>query len=146
MVLRHRDATRQSRMYAIFGVIVLAVIGGVFWLETPGRFWSLLLLPVAAFAGYSATRMATLQVRLDPAGMWEPNPFRLTYVTPWSDLKRVDVAEKPGRVPFLTVRVTHADGDTHDVVALNVQAGGAYAQPAVDGWVQSIREAKKRWA
>lgn len=146
VTLRHRDASRQALMYGIFAATLLGVIALVIALELPGRWWSLALLPLAVFGVYSATRLATLKVRLDPQGLWEPNPFRLTYVTPWSDLKRVDTAEKPGRVPFLTVRVTHADGDTHDVVALNVQAGAAYAEPALDGWVRAIRDAKKRWA
>ncbi|GIG53569.1 hypothetical protein [Demequina activiva] len=146
VVLRHKDATRQSVLYGVFALLLPAIVAGVIWLEFPGRYWSLIFLPIALFLGYSAARLATLQVRLDAQGIWEPNPFRLTYVTPWSDVKRVDKALKPGRVQFLTVRITHRDGDTHDVVALNMQARAAYAEPTVEGWVQSIRDAKKRWA
>lgn len=145
VVLRHRDAGRQAAMYGTFAGVLVAIIAVVIWLEVPGRWWSLALAPLVVFGAYSCARLATLKVRLDERGVWEPNPFRLTHVTPWSDVKRVDRAEKPGRIPFLTLRITHADGDTHDVVALNVQAGSAYAEPAVNGWVQDIREAKKRW-
>ena len=146
IVLRHKDATRQAVLYGVFALVLPAVVAGIVWLELPGRYWSLVFVPIALFLAYSAVRLATLQVRLDERGVWEPNPFRLTYVTPWSDVKRVDKALKPGRVQFLTVRLTHGDGETHDVVALNMQARAAYAEPTVGGWVRSIREAKKRWA
>jgi hypothetical protein len=146
VVLRHKDASRQAVLYGIFALVLPALVAGIIWLELPGRYWSLVFIPIALFLAYSAVRLATLQVRLDAQGIWEPNPFRLTYVTPWSDVKRVDKALGPGRVKFLTLRITHRDGDTHDVVALNMQAKAAYAEPTVEGWVQAIREAKKRWA
>ena len=146
VVLRHKDANRQALLYGIFAVVLPVIVAGIIWLELPGRYWSLVFLPIALFLTYSAVRLATLKVRLDAQGVWEPNPFRLTHVTPWSDLKRVDKALTDGRVRFVQVRITHADGEAHDVVALSTQAKAAYAAPTVESWVQAIREAKKRWA
>ncbi|WP_084106038.1 hypothetical protein [Demequina sp. NBRC 110056] len=146
VVLRHKDATRQAVLYGAFSALVVVVILGVMWLGAPGRWWTLVLAPVALFGAYSAVRLATLKVRLDERGIWEPNPFRLTYLTPWSDVRRMDPTTIDGRVRFATVRITHADGSSHDVAALHVQSGAAYAKPAVDGWVRAMRDAKARWS
>lgn len=145
VTLRHKDAPRQSRLYGAFALLVTALIVVAFVLSLPGKWWTLVLLPAVAFLTYSSVRLATLAVRLDSRGLWEPNPFRLTYVTPWSDVARVRKTSKDGamKTRFLGVQITHSDGAKHEVAALTMQARAAYAEPTVDEWIDAIREAKK---
>lgn len=147
VVLRHKDATRQAALYGTFAAIALAPVALTFAADAPAKWWSLLLLPVVAIAGYSAVRLATLKVRLDDEGVWEPDPFRLTYVTPWADVKRAERCVTSGRIAFVGVRIVHADGEKHEVEALKVQVGAAYSEGMVEEWVNAInagREARSR--
>src|SRR5690606_22422150 len=77
VTLRHKDATRQAWLYGAFAALVVTLVVFAFVLPLPGKWLMLFLLPVGAFLTYSAVRLATLQVRLDQRGVWEPNPFRL---------------------------------------------------------------------
>ena len=145
VVLRHRDAKRQAAMYAACALVALAPAALAFFADAPAKWWSLALLPVAAIAGYSAVRLATLQVRLDATGVWEPDPFKLTYVTPWSDVARAQRTTSGGRIQFVGVSIVHADGVSHEIEALKTQARAAYAEPAVDEWIDQIHRGKARW-
>lgn len=142
MILRHKDASRQAALYGVFAVVALIPIVVLFLTFAAARWWSLALLPVVLIAGYAGIRLATLKVRVDADGIWEPDPFRLTYVTPWSDVKRVERTVSNGRVRFVGVRIVHADGGKHDVEALKVQAGAAYAEPMVEEWIEAINAAR----
>lgn len=145
VVLRHKDATRQAVLYSVFGAGVVGLMAVAFVADMNGKWFMLILLPAALFLGYSALRLATLRVRLDERGVWEPNPFALTYVTPWSDVKRVRKRSQDGamRVRFIGVEIVHVDGDVHEVVALKMQAGAAYAEPTIEQWIWEIVEAKR---
>ena len=145
VVLRHRDAKRQSAMYGAFALFAAAPVAWAFVADAPAKWWSLALLPVVAIAAYSAVRLATLQVRLDASGIWEPDPFRLTYVTPWSDVARAERVTSGGRIQFVGVSITHVAGHSHEIEALKTQARAAYAEPAVEGWIDQIHRAKARW-
>lgn len=142
VVLRHKDASRQSALYAVFALVALAPVVPLFLAGGTARWASIVLLPVVLVAGYAALRLATLKVRLDADGIWEPDPFRLTYVTPWSDVKRAERCVSTGRVRFVGVRIVHADGGKHEVEALKVQAGAAYAEPIVEEWLEAINDAR----
>jgi hypothetical protein len=142
VVLRHKDANRQAALYGTFAAVALAPIVLTFAVDAPAKWWSLLLLPVVAIAGYSALRLATLKVKLDAEGVWEPDPFRLTYVTPWADVKRAERCVTSGRIAFVGVRIVHADGEKHEVEALKVQVGAAYAEPMVEEWIEAINAAR----
>jgi len=74
--------------------------------------------------------------------MWEPNPFRLTHVTPWSELSQIRKSLAKGRVRFVGVQVVYKDGEERDVLALKMQANAAGSEDTVDNWVEAIREAK----
>ncbi|PKQ25887.1 MAG: hypothetical protein CVT64_07555 [Actinobacteria bacterium HGW-Actinobacteria-4] len=145
VILRHRDAVRQSLTYAAFAIVVNAVIITAFLLPMPGYWFTLVLLPVVVFLVYSSLRLATLKVRVDREGVWEPNPFRLTYVTPWEDIAHVRKRTSSGALhtQFVSVEIVHTDGDTHEVLALKMQGGAAYAEPTIEEWLDQIREAKK---
>jgi hypothetical protein len=145
VILRHKDAIRQAWTYGAFAVVVNSIVVSVFALSMPGKWFSLTLLPVGAFLVYSTIRLATLRVRLDSEGLWEPNPFQLTYVTPWDDISRVRKLTTAGALhtQFVSVEIVHVDGDTHEVIALKMQGGAAYAEPTVEKWINQIREAKK---
>lgn len=140
VILRHKDASRQSALYGTFAGIALVPIIITFAADAPAKWWSLLLVPVVAIAGYSALRLATLKVRLDERGVWEPDPFRLTYVTPWSDVKRAERCVTTGRIAFVGVRIVHQDGEKHEVEALKVQVGAAYSEGMVEEWVNAINQ------
>lgn len=147
VVLRHPRATRQS---ALMGV--LAAITGLLALTGFGandgwfKALALVLAIPALFFAYMCVRVATLRVRLDDAGMWEPNPFRLTHVTPWSDLSQIRKSLAKGRVRFVGVQIVYKDGEERDVLALKMQANAAGSEDTVDGWVDAIREAKAQAA
>lgn len=145
VVLRHKDATRQAWLYLAFTVVVSLVIVVAFTMPMPGKWYTLIFVPVILFLAYSTLRLATLKVRLDSEGIWEPNPFRLTYVTPWSDVARVRKTSELGamKTRFITIEVVHRDGESHEILALKMQGGAAYAEPQVEGWIDDIREYKK---
>lgn len=145
VVLRHKDATRQAWLYGVFAVGVATLMAVAFVADTTGKWFILILLPVALFLGYSALRLATLRVRLDDRGVWEPDPFALTSVTPWNDVKRVRKTAQEGAmsVRFIGVEIVHADGEAHELVALKMQAGAAYAEPTIEKWIAAIVEAKR---
>ena len=145
VVLRHKDATRQAWMYGTFAVMSVALVAGTFLADMPGKWFSLLFLPVCAFLTYSTLRLATLKVRLDSTGIWEPNPFRLTYVTPWNDVARVRKTSELGamKTRFIVIEISHRDGGSHELLALKIQGGAAYAEPQVDNWIELIRDYKK---
>lgn len=145
VILRHRDSVRQSLTYAAFAVAVNSVILTAFLLPMPGKWFTLALIPVVVFLTYSSIRLATLKVRVDAEGVWEPNPFRLTYVTPWEDIARVRKRTTSGALhtQFVGVEIVHADGDVHEVLALKMQGGAAYAEPTIEEWIGKIRDAKK---
>lgn len=145
VVLRHKDASRQALLYGTFAAIAAAAIVGTFAVGAPAKWWSLLMLPIALIAGYSAVRLATLQVRLDERGVWEPDPFRLTYVTPWADVRKAERSTSLGRIAFVGVSIVHADGEKHEIEALKVQSGAAYAEPMVEEWIAAIHAAKDRY-
>jgi hypothetical protein len=132
-------------MYTGFTALVPAIITVFFLVSLPGKWLTLVLIPVALFLGYTSIRLATLQVRLDAQGIWEPDPFRLTYVTPWNDVTRVRRTSQPGamKTRFIGIEIVHADGDTHELLALKMQGGAAYAEPTVDDWIGQIREYRK---
>lgn len=145
VVLRHRDATRQSVLYGVFGAGVAGLMVFAFAASLTGKWFMLILLPAAVFLGYSSVRLATLRVRLDEHGVWEPNPFALTYVTPWSDVQRVRKVTHQGamHLRFIGVEIVHADGDAHELAALKMQAGAVEAEPAIERWIAAILEAKR---
>lgn len=145
VILRHKDAVRQAWTYAGFALLVNTVIVAAFAVAMPGRWFTLVLLPVVSFLIYTSLRLATLKVRLDDDGVWEPDPFRLTYVTPWHDVSKVRKRTTSGvlHTQFVGVEIVHADGDTHEVLALKMQGGAAYAEPTVQRWIEQIRDAKK---
>src|SRR5690606_21041257 len=74
VVLRHKDASRQSALYAVFALVALAPVVPLFLAGGTARWASIVLLPVVLVAGYAALRLATLKVRLDADGIWEPDP------------------------------------------------------------------------
>jgi hypothetical protein len=142
--LRHPKATQQSLLMAALAIITgaltvlgLATYSG--WLKA----LALVLAIPALFFAYMAIRTATLRVRLDDRGMWEPNPFRLTYVTPWSDISQIRKQLSKGRVRFVGVQLVYKGGAEREVVALKMQAGAAGSEDAVDAWVETIRAAKR---
>ena len=132
-------------MYGAFALFAVAPVAWAFVADAPAKWWSLALLPIAAIAAYSAVRLATLQVRLDAAGVWEPDPFKLTYVTPWNDVARAQRTTSGGRIQFVGVSIVHADGESHEIEALKTQARAAYAEPAVEEWIDAIHDGKERW-
>lgn len=143
VVLRHRDATRQAITFVVFAdLLLLMAIAGFFLLDGSAK--ALAAIPLVGMLpfGYLAMRLFTLKVRVDETGVWEPDPFRLTYVTPWSDLKRAERVSSGTRIAFVGVRIVHADGEKHDIEALKMQAGAASSEPTVDGWIQTINDAK----
>ena len=97
----------------------------------------------AAFFTYMCIRTATLRVKLDDAGVWEPNPFRLSFVTPWAEIRQIRPSLSSGRVRFVGVELVYMDGEQRDIVALKMQAGAAGSEDAVAHWVEAIRSAKK---
>ncbi len=141
--LRHRDATRQAITYLVFGdlLLVFTVVAAVLF-DGPGK--ALAIIPAVGMVPfmYAGIRLLTLKVRIDEQGVWEPDPFRLTYVTPWSDLKRAERVSTGKRVALVGVRIVHANGETHNVEALMMQAGIASAEPIVEGWIKAINDAK----
>jgi hypothetical protein len=146
VILRHRDANRQSIIFVVFAdLLLLMAIAGFFFLEGSAKaFAAIPLLGMLPF-GYAAMRLFTLKVRVDETGVWEPDPFRLTYVTPWSDLTRAERVSSGKRIALVGVRIVHADGEKHEIEALKMQAGAAAAEPTVDGWIQAINDAKARF-
>lgn len=142
--LRHPNATRQSLVMGALALITgfLAVMG-IATNQGGFKLFSLVLAIPAAFFAYMCARTATLRVRLDDEGLWEPNPFRLTYVTPWSDIRQVRSSLSTGRVRFLAVQVVYFDDEERDILALKMQAGAAGSEDTVAGWVEAVRAAKK---
>lgn len=119
----------------------LAVGGAVF---NSGWFKALALIlaiPAIVFA-YLCVRTATLRVRLDADGLWEPDPFRLTYVTPWSDIAQIRKHLSKGRVDFVAVQLVYRDGEERDILALKMQANAAGSEDTVNRWVETVRAAK----
>ncbi len=146
VILRHRDATRQAITYLVFGdLLLIFTVGAALLFDgTAKLFAAVPLLGMLPFM-YAGIRLLTLKVRVDREGVWEPDPFRLTYVTPWSDIKRAERVSTGKRVAMVGVRIVHADGDTHNIEALTMQAGVAAAEPTVEGWIQAINDAKARY-
>ncbi|MGC4174592.1 hypothetical protein [Demequina sp.] len=143
VTLRHPRATRQSLLMGALALITsfLALLGLVSY-DGALKLFALVLAIPALFFGYMSIRTATLRVRLDADGVWEPNPFRLTYVTPWSDIRQVRKSLSQGRVRFVGVQMVYRDGVERDIVALKMQSGAAGSEDTVDGWVEAIRAAK----
>jgi len=112
---------------------------------SPGwvKIFALVLALPAAFFGYMCLRTATLRVRLDYGGVWEPDPFRLTFVTPWHEIRQIRPSLSSGRVRFVGVELVYMDGAARDIVALKMQAGAAGSEDAVAAWVEAIRAAKR---
>ena len=141
--LRHPRATTQAlAMGALFVISAALTILGVLTYSGWLKLLALALAVPAAFFGYMCTRVSTLRVRLDSEGVWEPNPFRLTFVTPWSDISQIRKSLSDGRVRFLGVERVYKDGERRDIVALKLQAGAGGSEDAVAQWVETIRAAK----
>lgn len=143
VTLRHPRATRQSLLMGALALITgyLALAGFVNW-NGAVKFLALVLAIPGVFFTYMCARTATLRVRLDDQGIWEPNPFRLTYVTPWPEVSQVRKRLEKGRVHFIGVQLVYKDGHERDIVALKTQANAAGSEDAVAGWVEAIRAAK----
>lgn len=146
-VLRHRDATKQARMYGLFAVGLFAVPVAAFVFDWAGKFWLLALLALALVATVSAVRLATIQVVLDARGVHEPAPLSKGIFTPWDDVKRVRRLERPGaaKLRFAVIEIEHRDGFTHTLDALSISTREPQALATVDGWVATIREHKARF-
>ena len=131
---------------------VLAVMTGTLTLAllvlSPGwvKLFAVVIGVPAVFFAYMCVRTATLRVRLDYGGVWEPDPFRLTFVTPWNEIRQIRPSLSSGRVRFVGVELVYADGVARDVVALKMQAGAAGSEDAVAAWVEAIRAAKREAA
>lgn len=144
VVLRHPRATRQSIAMGLIalltGVLTLAMLA-----FSPGwiKAFALVLAVPTAFFGYMSVRTATLRVRLDDAGVWEPDPFRLTFVTPWREIRQIRASLSTGRLRFVGVELVYMDGEARDIVALKMQAGAAGSEDAVSAWVEAVRAAKR---
>ena len=147
VTLRHPRATRQSLLMGVLALITgyLAFAGLVNW-NGAVKLLALVLAVPGLFFAYMCARTATLRVRLDDQGMWEPNPFRLSYLTPWSEISQVRKRLSKGRVHFVGVEVVYKDGEEREVVALKMQANAAGSEDAVSGWVEAIRAAKTQSA
>ena len=143
VTLRHPRATRQSVLMGVLAFITgyLGLAGFVNW-NGAVKLLSLVLLIPGLFFAYMCVRTATLRVRLDDEGIWEPNPFRLTYVTPWREVSQVRKRLSKGRVDFVGVEIVYKDGEERGIVALKMQAHAAGSEDAVAGWVEAIRAAK----
>lgn len=146
VILRHRDATRQAITYLVFGdlLLIFTVAAALLFDGAAKAFAVVPLLGMLPFM-YAGIRLLTLKVRVDQEGVWEPDPFRLTYVTPWSDIKRAERVSTGKRVAMVGVRIVHADGGTHNIEALTMQAGVAAAEPTVESWIQAINDARARY-
>jgi len=143
VVLRHPKATRQAVLMGVLSAITgLLALTGLGANDGWFKVLALVLAVPAVFFAYMCVRVATLRVRLDDSGLWEPNPFRLTYVTPWAELSQIRKSLAKGRVRFVGVQVVYKDGDERDVLALKMQAGAAGSEDTVDAWVEAIRAAK----
>jgi hypothetical protein len=141
--LRHPKATRQSLLMGMLAIITGALaVGGATFNQGWFKLFALVLAIPAVFFAYLCVRTATLRVRLDEDGLWEPNPFRLNYVTPWSDISQVRKHLTKGRVHFLAVQIVYRDGEERDILALKMQANAAGSEDTVDGWVEAVRAAK----
>lgn len=141
--LRHPKATRQSLLMGMLAAITgfLALGGAVFntgWF----RLLALVLAVPAVLFAYLCVRTATLRVRVDAVGLWEPNPFRLTHLTPWRDVSQIRKHLIKNRVHFLAAQIVYRDGEERDILALTMQANAAGSEETVDGWVESLRAAK----
>jgi len=143
LVLRHPNATRQSILMGILSFITgsLALIGLAGY-SGWAKLFALVLAVPAVFFGYLCLRTATLRVRLDDAGVWEPDPFRLSYVTPWNEVSQFRKSLSAGRVRFVGVQVVYKDGEERDILALKMQANAAGSEDAVAAWVEALRAAK----
>lgn len=146
IVLRHRDAISQAKIFGSFSVILSAIPVLAFAFDSPLKWWLLALAPLALLAGYSTLRLLTLRVVLDENGLNEPAPFRPTVVTPWDDLLRVRRSEQKGTagMSFLGVMVEHQGGWKHRVIALTINTRDPSADKTIDEWLKAIREAKQR--
>ena len=141
VVLRHRDASSQARMYGAFAAALAAIPALAIPMQWPGRWWMLALLIPAGIAGAAAWRLATLRAVLDSRGIHEPTPTSRGIFTPWSDVKRVSRVTEPGAagLRFMTIQVAHRDGFKHRIGALNMSTRDPAAQKTVDGWVETIQ-------
>jgi hypothetical protein len=141
--LRHPKATQQSVLMGVLALITgsLALLGLA---NNPGAYklFALVLAIPALLFTYLCVRTATLRVRLDDDGIWEPNPFRLNYVTPWGEISQIRKTTTQGRVQFVGVQIVYKDGEERDVLALKMQAKAAGSEDAVAGWVEEMRSAK----
>lgn len=141
--LRHPRATRQSiAMGALALITGFITLVGLFGYSGWGKLFALVVAVPAVFFTYMCARTATLRVRLDAEGIWEPNPFRLTYVTPWREVSQIRKSLSKGRLTFVGVQIVYKDGEERDVLALKMQANAAGSEDAVDGWVETLRAAK----
>jgi len=141
--LRHPRATQQSILMGVLAFIssFLTLLGLVVY---PGwvKLFGLLLGVLAVFFIYMCVRTATLRVRVDDDGVWEPNPFRLTHVTRWTEISQIRKNLVPGRVSFVGVQIVYKDGEERDILALKMQAKAAGSEDAVAEWVETLRAAK----
>jgi len=143
LVLRHPNATRQSILMGILafitgGLALIGLAGYAGW----AKLFALVLAVPAVFFGYLCLRTATLRVRLDDAGVWEPDPFRLSYVTPWNEVSQFRKSLSTGRVRFVGVQVVYKDGEQRDILALKMQANAGGSEDTVADWIEALRAAK----
>ena len=146
VVLRHSDTVGQARLYGAFSVVLFAIPLLAFIFDAPPKWWLLPLVLLSIVSGYFAMRLLTMRVVLDENGLNEPAPFRPTVVTPWDDLVRVRRTEdnRAMKLSFLGIAVEHKGGWKHQIIALNISTRDPSAETIVDGWLQAIREAKRR--
>jgi len=127
---------------------VLALITGFFALvgfaNYPGlvKLAAIVLAVPAVFFSYMCLRTATLRVGMDEQGIWEPNPFRLKYLTPWGEVSQIRKGLTPGRVKFVGVQIVYKDGEERDILALKMQAKAGGSEDVVAAWVEDLRAAK----
>lgn len=146
LFLRHPNASRQAFIYCSFaGALLGGAIYGFIAISGWYRLMAIVLLLGGLLFGYAGVRIATLKVRIDERGVWEPDPFRLTYLTPWEDVRRAERVSTGARIPFVGVRIVHADRVKHDIEALKMQAGAAGAETTVEAWIDAINEARVRF-
>lgn len=147
VLIRQRGAKSQAIMFGSFAGVLWALT--IYLVATGGsaRWWFIALSIPALVVTYATVRLLTLRVRLDHHGIWEPNPFRLTFHTPWEDVLRIRQGSQQGKmgVRFIQVEVVHQDKEYHEVVALTLQAAAADAPQRMTRWVEQFREAQQRW-
>ena len=147
IVLRHRDAIGQARIFGAFTGLLVAIPLAAFVFDAAPKWWLLALALPAAVTGYSTLRLLTLRVLLDENGVNEPAPFRPTVVTPWDDLVRVRRTEEKGAIglTFLGIAVEHRGGWKHQITALTINTRDPSAEQTIDEWIAAIRDAQRHY-